>query len=92
MDYLVAHWRVGLMLGAVCLTVSMCLIARLWIVHRRAAVISRLVWSLVLLVPVLGWLFFAAFFNAPRRLAGDGHAEHGQVARDSYASGHFGGD
>ena len=92
LDYLVAHWRAGFMVGAVSLTVSLCLVARLWIVHRRAGIISRLAWSFVLLVPVFGWLFFAAFFHAPWRMAGDGHAEHGQAGHDGYATGHAGSD
>ena len=79
-DYIITNWRVGAMLGAVCLTVSLCLIARLWLLHRGDSVVGRLVWSGVLLVPILGWLFFAAFHHAPHAIAGDGHAEHGQAA------------
>ena len=79
-DYIVTNWRVGTMLGAVCLTVSLCLIARLWLLHSSDSFVGRLIWSGVLLVPILGWLFFAAFHHSPDRIAGDGHSEHGQAA------------
>ncbi len=79
-DYLVTNWRAGAMAGAVCLAVSLCLIARLWLVHRTEGVVSRVVWSAVLLLPIFGWLFFAAFHRPPVQLAGDGHAEYGQAA------------
>ena len=79
-DYLLTNWRAGAMLGAVSLAISLCLIARLWLVHRAEGTVSRLLWSGVLVVPIFGWLFFAAFYRAPMRLAGDGHAEHGQAA------------
>ena len=94
-DYLLANWRVGLIAGAVCLAISLCLVARLWIVDRRAGVASRLAWSFVLLLPIFGWLFFAAFYCPPVRIAGDGHAEHGQAAalgHGGVAGGHAGGD
>ena len=89
-DYLLTHWRVGIMVGAVCVALSLCLIARLWLVHRGDGIVGRLAWSFVLLMPILGWLFFAAFYHAPRRLAGDGHAEHGQAADGAagFGSGH----
>ena len=83
LDYLIANWRVGAILGAACLAVSLCLIARLWLLQPSDGVVGRLAWSFVLLVPILGWLFFAAFYHAPPRLAGDGHAEHGQGAGEA---------
>ncbi len=79
-DSLVRNRRAGTSAAAVCLAISLCLIARLWFLHRGDSVGSRMLWSAVLLLPIFGWLFFAAFHPAPRRLAGDGHAEHGQAA------------
>ena len=93
-DYLVTNWRIGAMAGAVCLAISLCLIARLWLVHRGGGVVSRVAWSGVLLLPIFGWLFFLAFHRAPSRLAGDGHAEHGHAADGGggHAVGAAGGD
>jgi hypothetical protein len=48
---------------------------------------SKIVWSIVLLIPVLGWLFFAAFYRPPAALDWTGHAEHGRDA-DIAGGGH----
>jgi hypothetical protein len=41
---------------------------------------SKIVWSIVLLIPVLGWLCFAAFYRRAEALDWTGHAEHGRDA------------
>jgi hypothetical protein len=46
-----------------CLYVSLCLIARLWLRHRKDHVQKKLLWSMVLLIPVFGWVFFGAFYT-----------------------------
>ena len=43
-------------------------------------VISKVVWSLVLLIPLFGWLLFAAFYRSPDALSWTEQAEH---ARDA---------
>ena len=49
--------------------------------RRKLSVIRKLMWSLdLLLVPVVGWLFFAAFCPAPGRDEHGGHGEHGGAA------------
>jgi hypothetical protein len=79
-ELLAAHRLIAVAAAALWAFVSLCLIARLWVVHRRAWVISKLVWSVVLLIPIFGWLFFVAFFRAPEALSWTGHAEHGRNA------------
>ena len=86
-DYLMAHWQLGVIVLAICLTISLCLIARLWVTHWGDPVISKLVWSAVLLLPVLGWLFFAAFHHAVAATAHGGHVEYGQAAHSGDAGG-----
>ena len=67
-----------LVVVATCVYVSLCIIAHLWIRRRGDSVITKSAWSLVLLFfPVIGWLFYAAFYRPPKpRYDGD-HYESG---------------
>jgi hypothetical protein len=38
----------------VCLGVSLCLIARMWLAHRKDGVFKKTFWSFILLVPMAG--------------------------------------
>ena len=78
--WLTEHPRAALWLGLFCLWVSLSLIARLWMVHRAAPLPRKLFWSAALLVPLLGWFFYAAFFRPLGRSGSPGHAEHGRDA------------
>jgi hypothetical protein len=84
-DFLVAHRAFGIALLALWAFVSLCMVARVWVLHRRERVLTKLVWSLILLLPLLGWLFFAAFYRPPEALDWTRHAEHGRDA--PYAGG-----
>jgi hypothetical protein len=77
LDFLVAHRTLGVATAGICAFVSLSLIARLWVLHRRAPTMSKILWSIVLLLPVFGWLFFAAFYRAPASLSWTGTEEHG---------------
>ena len=95
LDYLVAHRTLGICAFGVCAFVSLSLIARLWVLHRRAHAMSKAVWSVVLLIPVFGWLFFVAFYRPPMASGWTGNIEHGghsEYADPAAASGgHSGG-
>jgi hypothetical protein len=84
-ELVLSNPRVAVAAGAVWMFVSLCLIARLWVVHRRDRIVAKLVWSLVLSIPFFGWIFFAAFYRPPEALDWTGHAEHGREA--SYIGG-----
>jgi len=45
------------------LYLSLCLIARMWLKYRSDKLTKKLFWSIVLLIPLAGWLFYAAFYN-----------------------------
>ena len=45
--------------------ISAVLILSLWVRHRRDTVLKRLAWSLVLLVPVIGWVLFGGLYRPP---------------------------
>jgi hypothetical protein len=79
-ELVLSHPRVAIAIGAICAFVSLCLIARLWVLHRRDRVVAKLVWSFVLCIPLFGWIFFAAFYRPPEPLGWTGHAEHGRDA------------
>ena len=89
-DYFFAHWKLAVVLFIVCEGFGLCLIARLWVARRKLRVIQKLAWSVVLLVPVVGWLFFAAFRQPPERDENAGHVEHGRDAAygGDFTSGH----
>jgi uncharacterized membrane protein YgcG len=59
------HWVATSVALTVCLWVSICLILQVWIIHRRAAFIKKLSWSVMLLIPGLGWLAYGALFRIP---------------------------
>jgi hypothetical protein len=87
-DFLLAHRTLGVVTAGVCAFVSLSLIARLWVLHQRARVIPKIVWSVVLLIPLFGWLCFAAFYTPPEALSWTGHVEHGRDA-GSIGDGHL---
>lgn len=41
------------------------LILSLWVRYPRDAVLKRFFWSLVLLVPVIGWIFYGGLYRSP---------------------------
>ena len=62
--------------------ISLSLVIRMWLLHRRVGAIKKLFWSLVLVVPVVGWIFYGAFFRPPSISAVRAPEEH---SRDAYA-------
>lgn len=45
--------------------ISAVLILTLWVRYRHDHVLKRLGWSLVLLVPVIGWVFYGGLYRPP---------------------------
>ena len=45
--------------------ISAALILSLWLRHRRDHLLKRLGWSLVLLVPVIGWVLYGGLYRPP---------------------------
>lgn len=43
--------------------ISLSLVARIWIIHRRESFGKKLFWASVVLVPFIGWFFYGAFFK-----------------------------
>jgi len=39
------------------------MMANLWYTHRRDSMVKKLLWSLVLCVPFVGWIFYGAFYT-----------------------------
>ena len=54
-----------IVLGAIWAWVSITLVIRLRLVHRAASFTKKFLWSLMLLVPVFGWMFYAGLFQSP---------------------------
>jgi hypothetical protein len=79
-ELVLSHSMVAVGAAAIWAFVSLCLIARLWVLHRCDRVIGKLIWSLVLCIPLFGWIFFIAFYRPPEALDWTGHAEHGRDA------------
>ena len=63
--WLASHPRAAIGIGAFCLWISVSLILHLWFVHRRESFAKKVLWSFVLLFPLLGWLFYAGCFRIP---------------------------
>ena len=47
-----------------CVVVSLILVAHLWIFHRRDKLGRKVLWSALLLLPVLGWALYGAFYRS----------------------------
>jgi hypothetical protein len=46
-----------------CFCTSLYLIGRLWLSERKDRFGKKLFWSFVLLIPVIGWVFYGAFYR-----------------------------
>ncbi len=57
--------RVVVAAGVISVLVSIYLIALLWTRHRRDGVLKRCLWSCILLVPVIGWVFYGGLYQLP---------------------------
>ncbi|HSH40254.1 MAG TPA: PLD nuclease N-terminal domain-containing protein [Chthoniobacterales bacterium] len=67
-----------LVVVATCVCVSLWIIAHLWITQRADSFVAKFAWSLLLLVfPIVGWLFYAAFYRPPKALYDGDHYESG---------------
>jgi hypothetical protein len=66
----------------VCIWITLSLIVRMWFIHRRVALATKLFWSVVLLIPLFGWIFYAAVFRPPTVSESRAPTEH---SRDAYA-------
>jgi hypothetical protein len=49
---------------AICLGISATLVLHLWYARRHDSVLKKCFWSLVLFVPVLGWVFYGGCYTA----------------------------
>ena len=47
--------------------VSLGLIGSLWTKHRRDRMAKKLFWTVVLCVPVVGWIFYGGMYKPPER-------------------------
>ena len=54
-----------LILAILAVLVSVGLIIHLWVRHPVDTVIKRLLWSVVLLLPFIGWILYGAFYSPP---------------------------
>lgn len=86
-DFLRAHPNVRVILAAICIFVSLCLIVRLWMMHREDSVTRKLVWSLLLLIPLIGWICYGGFYHPPGYSSVPASTEHS--ANISGDGGHF---
>jgi hypothetical protein len=79
-DFLAGHPKTAVVIAAACVFVSLSLIARLWVTHSSASVLKKVVWSILLLVPLLGWIFYCAFFQVPSVSENRAAIEHSRDA------------
>ena len=89
-DFIAAHSTAAVVMVATCVFISLCLVARLWVLRPRDSIARKIVWTLILLVPLVGWLFYGAFYRPPTYAHG-GHVEHGQAAESGVDGGMYGG-
>lgn len=43
------------------------LMVHLWSSHAEDSILKRLFWSLILCVPILGWLYYGGMYTVPSR-------------------------
>jgi hypothetical protein len=88
-DFLAEHSHVAVAAVAIWAFVSLCLIARLWLIHSSGGAGTKLVWSLILLIPVVGWILYAGFYHAPEASGVPASTEHSANFSGTGADGHF---
>ena len=49
----------------ICIVVSVLLILHLWIAHAGDSLGRKLLWTLILALPVAGWLFYGGLYKVP---------------------------
>jgi hypothetical protein len=85
-DFLAVHSKTAVVIVAACVFVSLSLIARLWVVHSSVGPQKgSLVDSVV--VPLLGWTFYGAFFqpaSVSENRAPTEHSRHAICASGDY--------
>jgi hypothetical protein len=79
-ESLVQQRTTAIIVVAICAWISLCLIARLWLVHRGRTFGVKLVWSFVLFVPLFGWIAYGAFFAPPSVSSNRTPTEHSRDA------------
>jgi hypothetical protein len=61
-------WRMGLfekLVVLVCVGITALLIVHLWGTHSEDALAKKIIWSIVLLIPLIGWVLYAnCYFKA----------------------------
>jgi hypothetical protein len=86
-DLVAAHQTLGVVIGASCIFLSLCLIARLWVIHAEDSVPRKLFWSILLLIPLIGWIGYGGFYHPPGYSSVPASTEHS--ANISGDGGHF---
>jgi hypothetical protein len=76
---------VGLIILGICEAAGLFFIWRLWRRHKTRSLAFRICWSLLLLIPVLGVLFYGLELNAPSEKPGWG-SENNQGWGDDYTN------
>jgi hypothetical protein len=89
-DFFATHRTLCIVTLAACVFLNFCLIAQLWFTHRSDSPLRKLRWSIVLLVLLLGWIFYGGFYRPPSASANEGHVEYGGAASSGADSGHGG--
>jgi hypothetical protein len=74
------HPIVLVVLVAVWAWVTLSLMIPMWFVHHRVGLLTKLFWSVVLFVPLLGWIFYGAFFQPPSVSGNRAPTEHSRDA------------
>lgn len=77
--------RTGLLLLIGYEVISLVLVYRLWTRKQRPGIVERCVLSLVLLVPVLGWIFYGFLATSP-----ESHGENLPTRDDGGGGGYHG--
>jgi hypothetical protein len=80
LESLLQNRTVAIVLLAISVWISLSLIARLWFIHRQRSFMAKLIWSIVLLVPLFGWIAYGAFFAPPSVSSNRAPTEHSRDA------------
>jgi bacteriorhodopsin len=79
-DYIHAH-LFALWAGVLCACISFTLIFRLWVHQAKDRIGRKLLWSVILCVPLFGWMAYGGFYRTLSendvRAEGNGDATSG---------------
>lgn len=68
--------------GIICLLISAALLKNLWS-NKNEFILKKIIWSQIILIPLIGWIFYGGFHTAPSAQGADLQTKETKGTRSS---------